>query len=205
MDKVCRDCGETKPIAEFFKSPRNAGGYAPRCKPCYMIQQAGYRKKPPREETPPGTKRCWMCKTIKPSADFSANKDFHDGLNRGCRACTNARSATYDLANRESLNAKQLARYYADPLRYADYGLKKRFGLPMGSYDRMLAEQGNCCAICGATEPGGRTKRFHVDHCHATGRVRSLLCENCNNGLGRFRDKPHLLRAAADYLEKHHK
>ena len=146
MDKVCRDCGETKPIAEFFKSPRNAGGYAPRCKPCYMIQQAGYRKKPPREETPPGTKRCWMCKTIKPSADFSANKDFHDGLNRGCRACTNARSATYDLANRESLNAKQLARYYADPLRYADYGLKKRLGLPMGSYDKMLAMTGNTAA-----------------------------------------------------------
>jgi hypothetical protein len=115
------------------------------------------------------------------------------------------RIKAYGKTNRKRLSADQMRRYYADPLRYADYGLKKRFGLPMGSYDQMLAEQGGCCAICGATKPGGRTKRFHVDHCHSTGRVRSLLCEGCNNGLGRFRDKPHLLRAAADYLEKHSK
>lgn len=205
MDKVCRDCGETKPITEFYKSRLNAGGYAPRCKPCYMKQQAGYRKKPPRQATPEGTKRCWSCKTIKPDAAFSKNADFHDGLNRTCRECNNARASAYHKKNRQHLNARQMGRYYSDPDRYADYSLKKTLGLPVGTYAIMLAEQGGICAICGSAEPGGRVKRFHVDHCHATGRIRSLLCTNCNNGLGRFLDKPDLLRAAADYVEKHSK
>jgi hypothetical protein len=64
----------------------------------------------------------------------------------------------------------------------------------------MLAENDNRCAICGA--PPGE-KRLAIDHSHATGRVRSLLCISCNNGLGRFKDDPALLRSAADYLDQH--
>ena len=44
----------------------------------------------------------------------------------------------------------------------------------------MLAEQHNACAICGALEPGGKWKNFHVDHDDKTGTIRGLLCSNCN-------------------------
>ena len=44
---------------------------------------------------------------------------------------------------------------------------------------------------------------MHVDHCHATGRIRALLCGACNGMLGLAKDKPATLRAAADYIEKH--
>ena len=61
----------------------------------------------------------------------------------------------------------------------------------------MLAEQNGLCAICQTAAA------VHVDHDHESGAVRSLLCFNCNGGLGQFRDDPVVLRAAADYVEQH--
>lgn len=52
------------------------------------------------------------------------------------------------------------------------------------------------CQICGETN-----RRFHVDHCHKTLKVRGLLCENCNRSLGGFRDDVNLLKKAIEYLE----
>ncbi len=204
MEKVCRDCGETKPIAEYFKSPRNAGGYAPRCKTCYMAQQAAYRMRPPKDPAPEGMKRCWACKETKPEAEFSAHKGFHDGLNRTCRACNRANAAAYHKANRERIQDRHLKNYHADPLRYADYGLKKNYGIELGTYDTMLAAQEGKCAICGTDDPGSRTRRrtrrFAVDHCHDTGAIRGLLCSNCNRGIGYLKHSEENLLAAAKYL-----
>lgn len=73
----------------------------------------------------------------------------------------------------------------------------KKYGITPEDYDRMLKEQGGC-AICGATEPGGRGKNFHVDHCHSTGRVRGLLCHHCNVGIGMLREN---FEDAAKYLK----
>lgn len=59
------------------------------------------------------------------------------------------------------------------------------------------------CAIC--KEPQsvllkGELKRLAVDHCHKTKKIRGLLCDNCNKGLGLFKDKPELLNSASEYL-----
>lgn len=62
----------------------------------------------------------------------------------------------------------------------------------------MFVEQKGVCAICGG--PGGPHKSLAVDHHHGTGSVRGLLCGNCNNGLGRFRDNPEFLAKAITYL-----
>ena len=61
----------------------------------------------------------------------------------------------------------------------------------------MLAGQDGLCAIC------RNAPAEHVDHDHATGAVRALLCFNCNGGLGQFKDDPFLLHAAAFYVEHH--
>ncbi len=76
---------------------------------------------------------------------------------------------------------------------------KRLYGLAQSEVLNMLAAQSGQCAIC--REPMG--DRYHVDHDHATGEVRSLLCPPCNKGLGHFRDNENLLVAAAEYLAVH--
>lgn len=69
----------------------------------------------------------------------------------------------------------------------------------------MLDEQGGRCAICGTDQPiyGKLRGTWRIDHCHATRRIRELLCHMCNQGLGSFKDDPDLLERAAAYLRKH--
>ncbi len=69
----------------------------------------------------------------------------------------------------------------------------------------LLESQGGVCAICKKEEQiidkGGGTQRLSVDHDHDTGKIRGLLCNDCNVGLGRFKDNLELLRSAVAYLE----
>ena len=97
----------------------------------------------------------------------------------------------------------------ASPVRKRSTADKRRerrwremYGLTPKEYERMNEQQDGLCAICG----GNRVRSdsdgsLVVDHDHATGAVRALLCGTCNFGLGSFGDNPGLLRAAAAYLE----
>jgi hypothetical protein len=81
----------------------------------------------------------------------------------------------------------------------------KRYGLTIAEYEAMVAAQDGRCAICGCRPdgPSYHTGRLHVDHDHATGRRRRLLCNGCNVGLGAFRDDPEVLRRAAEYIQRY--
>jgi|SRR6266576_5149635 len=68
---------------------------------------------------------------------------------------------------------------------------------------RLLAVQGGKCAICGYSKRTAKDKRLSVDHDHATGKVRGLLCSQCNTAIGMLRESLALLGAAAVYLAKH--
>ena len=75
----------------------------------------------------------------------------------------------------------------------------RKYGITIEKYEILLAEQNGCCAICLAVT-GSDGKRLAVDHNHETGEVRGLLCDNCNTGLGMFKDNPSLLAKAINYL-----
>src|SRR5262252_8525896 len=78
----------------------------------------------------------------------------------------------------------------------------RQYGMTNAEYETMLIAQNHLCAICrDAFPPVGRV---YVDHCHVTQQVRELLCLRCNVTLGQLDERPELLRAAADYLERHH-
>jgi hypothetical protein len=76
---------------------------------------------------------------------------------------------------------------------------KRKYGLTMSEVAEMRSAG---CEICGRRDGGGRFDQLHIDHCHATGLVRGALCDSCNTGLGKFRDDPKLLEAAAGYLRR---
>lgn len=83
------------------------------------------------------------------------------------------------------------------------YTLKK-YGLTEESFKALLVKQGGGCAICGSAD--SRQKGMHangrlvIDHDHATGIVRGLLCAPCNLTLGHSNDNPERLEKAAQYL-----
>jgi hypothetical protein len=82
--------------------------------------------------------------------------------------------------------------------------LKAAYGITPEQFDAMVTAQGGVCVLCGNPPAGKRhTQVLHIDHDHRTGRVRGLLCDTCNVGLGSFRDNPDLLKRAAAYLEFH--
>lgn len=97
-----------------------------------------------------------------------------------------------------------------DAHRHAVRKTLKGFGLTRDQYDQILVDQGGRCAICRTKNPFGpgdmisrkRKRRvFTLDHCHATGKARGLLCSRCNLSIGLFNDDTEILRAAAEYIE----
>ena len=85
--------------------------------------------------------------------------------------------------------------------RYYQYQTSHRLGIDLADI-MMLRDTQQACAICGGTN---KKYRLAVDHDHATGVLRELLCGTCNQGLGLFKDDPVLLHKAAMYLLKHRK
>lgn len=89
----------------------------------------------------------------------------------------------------------------ADPEDQRRWNLRK-YGITPADYDAMLAAQGGVCAVCRRDDRDRLNRRLHVDHDHATGRVRGLLCARCNNAIGHAGEDPERLRALALYLEE---
>ena len=145
---------------------------------------------------------------------------MRDGHRNECKACFRVlwkaryeadperrRSAVLRAKAWQDRNPEKHAaiqREYRDSGRKAEVmrraHLRAKYGLTPADYDRMLAGQGGGCAICAEPAPDGQS--LHVDHCHDTGRVRGLLCFNCNAGLGMFDHDGARLDAAATYLRR---
>lgn len=82
--------------------------------------------------------------------------------------------------------------------RAAVYNLQAKYNLTPESHAAMLADQNGLCRIC--KRPFA--DQICVDHCHTTGKVRALLCRNCNMGIGLFADDAALLQSAAAYVKE---
>lgn len=155
------------------------------------------------------TKRCWCCKTEKPLSDFYNNRSQSDGLASECKICSMKRYKIYRANNKEKLREKDRKRYRghkrpplssADKLIKKDYYLKRTYGVTLKQYDKMFEDQNGVCAICGRAEIKtykGVPTRLAVDHNHKTGKVRALLCSNCNQSLGIYENRK---KEFEDYL-----
>lgn len=131
-----------------------------------------------------------------------------------CKACNRASEKRRQERDPEAfrVSGNERNRRYKEGLpaeekrtRNRKHNLRKAlltYGLTMEQYETMLASQNGLCAICGGTS-NGRSEHLHIDHDHATGKVRALLCHTCNTGVGLFNDDPELLQKVIAYLAFH--
>jgi len=105
------------------------------------------------------------------------------------------------IDSKEKWKRYTLTPNYRNTVRKAH--LKFRYGITGEEYDRIFLEQDGKCAICGESKPVRKRDHYlHVDHDHVKDIVRGLLCDNCNKGLGHFKDSISLLQKAIEYLKK---
>lgn len=152
----------------------------------------------PVRDVPP-FKTCRICEEELPAESFRPDPRMKSGLYSYCRPCESKKAQQWHRDNpdkRAIIEARRKPRTYE---QRRDAVLRREYGITLEQYNELLSAQGGRCAICRADAPG-RGKTFVVDHCHASGRVRGLLCNGCNVGLGHFRDDPESLAAAILYL-----
>ncbi len=133
-------------------------------------------------------KTCNTCKQTKPRQDYPGKPTGKDKYSNTCKRCTNDRRKAFRRKNPDIVKNECL---------------RRTFGITLDEYRQILLEQGGVCDICGKPETStfrGKLKHLSVDHDHETGKVRGLLCNDCNIGLGWFKDNVQVLRNAIHYL-----
>jgi hypothetical protein len=105
------------------------------------------------------------------------------------------------LAHPERVREHKRQSYLRNKTTYQRNGQLRRYGVTREAFDAMFAAQDGLCAICDAAlDSSNRKLTPQVDHDHATGEFRGLLCGGCNAGLGQFKDEPAILQRASRYL-----
>jgi len=119
---------------------------------------------------------CVRCGEVKPLSLFPPCKKSLLGRKRRCRACISEQSR--------------------------DRQMQRDYGISEAKRDELVKMQGGNCAICGKPESEAPRQRLAVDHCHTTGKVRGMLCDHCNKGIGCLQDDISNLTAAIEYLSQ---
>lgn len=134
-------------------------------------------------------KTCKKCGETKPESDFYFQKKYSTYLAR-CKECVKYAASEWRRKNTDVLPAKTRG-----------WELNRSFGITVEHYEALLQVQGGVCAIC-AGPPNGRWKQFAVDHDHATGVIRGLLCSDCNRGIGYLGDSAENVVRSIAYLKQ---
>ena len=136
------------------------------------------------------TKACAICKETKSADQYHvvrrAGKEWLQGR---CKSCCKVYLRNYKRS------PGQMAKAAARQRRWV---LQDRYGLTEETFESIRASQGNACAICGEQF----TKTPHIDHDHASGVIRGLLCQTCNHGIGLLGENVHVLEKAIAYLTR---
>lgn len=208
--KFCKTCGDTKPAESFHGNPNTRDRLNTVCKACDSIRlRARSRAIKASVKVIPASKICPACQEDKPSSEFGKRSDHVDGLAHSCKICTRKKHAVWLALNpdQKEKNRERQRAVYADKERYFGYLYRNKFGITLDQYESMLESQCGGCAIC-AKQPIEGEPRLSVDHDHSCCKgkkscgacVRGLLCNDCNFGIGLFKDQKKLLEKAVSYL-----
>lgn len=172
-------------------------------------------------------KICTVCRLEKDLQEFNPNRFLKSGLQSYCKSCGNKRAREWRSLNKEKvkeyhrshrrkeaykewrelnidrLRAKEREYRNKNKERLLEKGyfnrIKRKYGVTKEQYLKMMEDQKGVCAICKGLNLTTR-KRLVVDHCHKTGKVRGLLCDPCNKGIGLLRDSDGIAHQAQIYL-----
>lgn len=159
---------------------------------------------------------CVRCNQDLPESRFAkskhklANGEYKTYTNKKtCMVCYRQGWLAKDEKNRETHRKGNRSWYHNNPALAKEQRLRK-YGINLEQYNDLRKQQNYCCAVCKRHETEveqGRAKTtdtaLHVDHCHTSGKVRGLLCTNCNTMLGKSKDNVEVLQSAINYLEQH--
>ena len=187
---TCFRCHIEKGIEEFSKDRTTRSGYKGVCKACLRE----YCKQHPPSSWPK-YEEYKIKKQVSARAYYQRNKEM----------CA-AKRALWYKAHADEINERARMQHQANPERIRQVKLAK-YSLTLESWDALYQKQGGVCAICGNPEIDidSRTKaarRLSVDHNHVTGKVRGLLCNNCNKGIGNLQEDIEILLRAITYIKE---
>lgn len=171
-------------------------------------------------------KLCKRCNEYKSLEHFTKNKKQNDGVERYCKNCIKEYRKEHEnslrLLRRIDSNGVKICKicneekslynfsdhpYTPDGKQssckncYTSIMYEKKWGITLNQYNSLLNSQNFSCAICNKHESESY-KKLAVDHDHETGKIRGILCENCNMALGNFKDSIENLQNAINYLQK---
>lgn len=147
-------------------------------------------------------KLCKKCDKEKPLSEFYKNRKNKDGYYFDCKVCWN--EYQYTAERKLKRNKRNLRNKMSEKRRdyHRNYAMKKKYGISLEQFHKMLLDQNGKCAICDKDHDKCQNG-LYVDHNHETKKVRKLLCKECNVGLGFFMEKVEFMQNAINYLNEH--
>lgn len=193
--KFCLVCKKTfkKDSGHFIKLINKRGIVNYKCKENYL-------KKIELKKNKPKVKWCDSCKKRFEMDHFI--KHIYNTGNSGYRCKINYKQPPVSRKGKYQPRTKSLIYGMGTEEYKRDGYLRHKYDIGLEFFNLKLIEQNNCCAICGKHE-SNFSKNLAVDHNHKTGKVRGLLCKNCNIGIGHFKDDISLINNAIEYLNKY--
>lgn len=201
-EKTCSSCKRILAVSNFYKQRKHKDGLMYECKAChYEAKKRRYLNgKAEREKMEfEGDRVCSKCDRTLSVSHFYKSIENKEGLKTHCKTCQKAYVIAWQKKNKDSFGSYQRKWKHQNKEKCdaaAKYSkVRIKYGLSKEEYDKLMEQ--THCTICNAdlTE-----RKSGLDHCHRTGRIRGVLCKQCNTGLGMFHDNPETLKKAAEYL-----
>ncbi len=147
-------------------------------------------------------KTCSKCKLYKLVVEFTEDKSKKSGLRSYCKDCANLKSYTWRRENLDRSTKSKSKWAKENPDKHKDSQLRHTYGIGLEHFNKLFNDQEGKCLGC-KKHQSELKKTLHVDHCHETGKVRGLLCHNCNTVLGHAYDNQEILINLSNYLKKY--
>jgi len=186
VTKTCKTCGLEKELSEFYPKKHGAHGVRANCKICEEVKRAKERLDNLEES---------KAKEKESSRKFREDnpeyvKNYYQSHREQCiESSIRSLNVVVEIIDGREFNRRKIQHY------------RQRYNLSIEQIRELYSTRN--CPICGVPFSGMDIKSLHVDHDHVTGKVRGLLCLNCNWLIGHAKEDPGTLERAAQYLRNH--